>query len=186
MADEDALEDQAAEAAEATEATETDGDDDSGDEPKKKKKDPKKLIMFGVIGLVGLIIVGGGAAFMLGALDGLLGIEREKTKLEIDLGVPVRHPLPVIKSDLKTGKCRSPFLRVELVVQLNKDDVSILEEKNDEVLDAVRTHLRDQERQDLVGKAGSDKLRFDLINIINNVIKPARVHGVLFKEFLLQ
>jgi flagellar FliL protein len=133
-----------------------------------------------------LLILGGGGAFMLGLLDPLFGIEREKTKLEIDLGVPVRHPLPVIKADLKTGRCRSPFLRVEVVVQVNKNDVDLLIDNETAIVDRVRSHLREQERQDLVGKAGTDKLRFDLVNIINQVIAPARVHGILFKDFLLQ
>lgn len=47
-------------------------------------------------------------------------------------------------------------------------------------------HLREQERQDLVGKTGAEKLRFDIANIINNVIQPKQVQGVLFKDFLLQ
>lgn len=143
-------------------------------------------MMIGGGGLLALLILGGGGAFMLGLLDPLFGIEREKTKLEIDLGVPVRHPLPVIKADLKTGRCRSPFLRVEVVVQVNKNDVDLLVDNETAIVDRVRSHLREQERQDLVGKAGSDKLRFDLVNIINQVIAPARVHGILFKDFLLQ
>jgi len=167
-----------------------DGIDDEGDgddkEKPKKKRSKKQLIMIGGGGLLALLIVGGGTAFMMGWLDSLLGIEREKTKLEIDLGVPVRHPLPLIKADLKTGRCRSPFLRVEVVVQVNKNDVDLLVDNETAIVDRVRTHLRDQERQDLVGKAGSDKLRFDLVNIINQVITPARVHGILFKDFILQ
>jgi flagellar basal body-associated protein FliL len=154
MADEDALEDPF-----------DDEPDDDGAKKGKDKKSPKskkKTILIGVAGLVGVLVLGGGGAFMFGLLDGLLGIEREKTKLELDLGVPVRHPLPVIKADLKTGRCRSPFLRVEVALVLAKDDI------------------------DLVGKAGAEKLRFDLANIINNVIQPSRIQGVLFKEFLLQ
>ncbi|MEK9754783.1 MAG: hypothetical protein VW338_16425 [Rhodospirillaceae bacterium] len=34
-----------------------------------------------------MLILGGSGAFMFGLLDGLLGIEHEKTKLELDLGV---------------------------------------------------------------------------------------------------
>lgn len=178
MADEDALEDQ----------NEEDGDENGDEEEKPKKKKMSKKKLLGIVGggVLGLLVVGGGIGFFLGAFDSLLGIEREKTKAEIDLGVPVRHPLPLIKADLKTGRCRSPFLRVEVVVQANAGDIDLLEDKVDEIVDGVRTHLRDQERQDLVGKAGTDQLRFDLVNIINKVIAPSRVHGVLFKDFILQ
>lgn len=161
-----------------------DSTDDSGKQTTKMSK--KKLVGIALGGLFGLAVVGGGGAYMFGLLDSVLGIEREKTKLAIDLGVPARFPLPVIKADLKTGRCRSPFLRIEVIAQVNQGDVDILEGKIDEIVDGVRTHLRDQERQDLVGKAGTDQLRFDLVNIINNVIAPSRIQGVLFKDFILQ
>jgi flagellar basal body-associated protein FliL len=167
-------------------ADESEGLEDIDDDKPKKARSKKQLMMIGGGGLLALLIVGGGGAYMMGWLDSLLGIEREKTRLEIDLGVPVRQPLPVIKADLKTGRCRSPFLRVEVVVQVNKNDVDLLIDNETAIVDRVRSHLREQERQDLVGKAGTDKLRFDLVNIINQVIAPARVHGILFKDFLLQ
>jgi flagellar protein FliL len=162
------------------------GDNGEEKEPAKKKIGMKKMIILGVSGLIVLSIVGGGIAYMFGALDSMLGIEREKTKLEIELGVPASFPLPVIKADLKTGRCRAPFLKVEVVVLLNQNDLDKIEDKQVEVIDGVRAHLRDQERQDLAGKAGTDQLRFDLINVINKVIAPARVNGILFKDFLLQ
>jgi flagellar FliL protein len=179
MADENALEEP---------FEEEEGDDKKGKKGKKKKKpkSKKKLFMMAGGGLVAVLLLGGGGAFMFGLLDGLLGIEREKTKLELDLGVPVRHPLPVIKADLKTGKCRSPFLRVEVSLVMAKEDVPTVDAKKDEIVDAVLNHLREQERQDLVRKTGAEKLRFDIANIINNVIQPKQVQGVLFKDFLLQ
>ena len=81
------------------------------------------------LGVLALIIVGGGAAFMLGFLDSMLGIEREKTSAEIQLGAPVRVKLPQIKADLKTGRCRAPFLRAIVVVQLDSKDQDKLEDK---------------------------------------------------------
>jgi len=172
--------------ADESEGLEDIDDEGNGNDKPKKARSKKQLMMIGGGGLLALLIVGGGGAYMMGWLDSLLGIEREKTRLEIDLGVPVRQPLPVIKADLKTGRCRSPFLRVEVVVQVNKNDVDLLIDNETAIVDRVRSHLREQERQDLVGKAGTDKLRFDLVNIINQVIAPARVHGILFKDFLLQ
>ncbi len=156
------------------------------EEKPKKKVNKKKLAAMAGLGVLALIIVGGGAAFMLGFLDSMLGIEREKTSAEIQLGAPVRVELPQIKADLKTGRCRAPFLRAIVVVQLDSKDQDKLEDKKTEVIDPIITHLRDQERQDLTGKAGSDQLRFDLVNILNNVLAPTHVHGILFKEFLLQ
>ena len=55
-----------------------------------------------------------------------------------------------------------------------------------QVMDAILTHLRGQERQGLVGKDGSERLRFELLQIIENIIQPAKVHTVLFKDLVVQ
>ncbi|MDD9877919.1 MAG: hypothetical protein OXR84_10815 [Magnetovibrio sp.] len=137
------------------------------EEKPKKKKDMKTILMMAGSGLAVLMVVGGLVAFFLGFLDPLFGIQREKTSAELELGTPVTHELPQIKSDLKTGRCRSPFLRAIVVVQLGDHDLEKLTDKQTEVIDAITTHLRDQERQDLVGKAGANALRFDLTRILN-------------------
>ncbi len=153
---------------------------------KQKKAALKKLIFMGVGGLFGLMIIGGGVAYFMGWLNPLLGIEEETKVAEVQLGSPVSHELPQIKADLKTGACRSPFLRITMAVQLSEHDLGRLQETQDKLMDQIITHLRDQERQDLTGKAGSDQLRFDLVNIVNNVISPSRIFGITFKEFVLQ
>ncbi|MEK9724606.1 MAG: hypothetical protein VW405_14140 [Rhodospirillaceae bacterium] len=77
--------------------------------------------MIGGLGFLALlIVVGGGGAFMFGLFDSLLGTQREKTSAELELGVPVTVEFPQIKADLKTGRCRSPFLRATFAVQLGE------------------------------------------------------------------
>jgi flagellar basal body-associated protein FliL len=71
-------------------------------------------------------------------------------------------------------------------VQLAPEDVTRLEEAQAQVMDAVLTHLREQERQNIIGKEGSERLRFELVQIIENIIRPARVHTIYFKELVLQ
>jgi len=167
--------------------------DDLDDEPKVKKKSKKqlkaakkKLVLMIIGGLFGLIVVGGGAAYFLGFLNPLLGIEEENKVAEVILGPATYHELPQIKADLKTSACRAPFLRVTISVELSKADVNRVIDTQDKIMDRIITHLRDQERQDIVGKAGSDQLRVDLASIINAVISPAQIHGIIFKEFVLQ
>ena len=91
-----------------------------------------------------------------------------------------------IRTDLKTNECRAPFIRATVDVQLAPGDVDRLIEAQDQVMDAILTHLRGQERQHVVGKAGSERLRFELVQIIENVIQPAKVQTILFKELVLQ
>jgi len=171
-----------------------DGDDETPDEGENgedegeiKKKLSKGTVIKIAAGAVAVLLIGGGTtAYFMGWIHDLFGIEHERNTATIDLGKPVSYELPQIVADLKTGKCRAPFLRATIKVQLSKPDLDKLQDHQDLVMERILMHLRDQERQDLSGKAGSDQLRFDLVKIINTAIAPVRVHGILFKEFMLQ
>jgi len=175
----------------ADETKPTDDADDSlptdeGDDVEQAKTRKKKKIIIAAAGLLGLLVIVGGISYFMGWLNPLLGIHEGSKTAEIQLGAPISFELPQIKADLKTGQCRAPFLRTTISVQLSENDVTRLQNSQEKLMDQIIIHLRDQERQDLVGKAGSNQLRFDLVNIINNVISPARIFGITFKEFVLQ
>lgn len=158
------------------------GEDDDGEDKKAAKK---KLIIIAAAGLV-LILGGAGGAYFAGLFDFLLGAKGPSQIAVIDLGKPVMHEFPQIKADLKTGRCRSPLLRTTFVVQMRDKDLKRVQAMELRITDAVRSYLRDRERSDLVGRAGEEKLRFDTTQIINNLIAPAKIDGILFKEFVLQ
>ncbi len=165
------------------------GETNSG-KPKKAKATKKKsgtskiiLIIAGITLLIAAIL---GGSYYMGLIHSIMGWERANSHAEIALGKPVFVPLPEIKTDLKTNECRSPFLRAVIHVQLSPEDVHRLEEVQPQVMDAILTHLRGQERQSLVGKDGSERLRFELVQIIENIIKPAKVHTILFKDLVVQ
>ncbi len=101
--------------------------------------------MIGGDGELGLLIIDGGVRFVMGLFYSLLRIECERAKLKVDLGVPMHHLLPLIKTNLKIGRCRSPFLCVEAEIQYTN--------KNGRDL--------------LVDNAGTDQIRFDLVNILS-------------------
>lgn len=153
---------------------------------KKGKKSKGKMLIAIIGGVLFLLAAGGGLSYYMGWIHAAMGWQQSKSRAEIELGTPVYHPLPEIRTDMKTGDCRAPFLRAVVHVQLFPEDIPRLQEAEAEVMDAVLTHLRDQERQHVVGKAGSERLRFELVQIIENVIKPAKVHTVLFKELIVQ
>jgi flagellar FliL protein len=161
------------------------GDGKQKDTDKEKQGGKGKLIAIVAVAVVVLVGGGGTAAYFTGLLDGILPRKGAKSAV-IELGPPVTHQLPQIKADLKTDKCKSALLRTTIVVQLATTDLPRLQASELRIIDSVRTYLRDQERQDLVGKQGTDKLRGDLTNIINGVIMPAAVHSILFKELVLQ
>ena len=157
-----------------------------GKDAQAEKKDKGKKLIVMIAGVLVVILAGGTTTYFLGYLDPILGNKPGKQLAELSLGSPTTHELPRFKADLKTGRCRAPSLRTVIVISLNSQHLSALQESETKVLDQVQMHLRDQERQDLVGKAGTDNLRFDIANIINNIIAPAQISTVLFKEFLLK
>jgi len=163
------------------EQTEQTEDDENEEANKAAGKEKKKKMILVAVGLIAAITLTGGAYFL-----GTLGGNKGQQVATLDLGAPVDYELPEIAADLKTGRCRAPFLRTVVLLQLSDSGTKAIENKQVRIMDAIRSHLRDQERQDLVGKKGTDKLRFDLANIVNNVIAPERVQAVLFKKFLLQ
>ena len=69
-----------------------------------------------------LLIFGGGGAYFLGFLDTYLGEEDKKTVANIMLDRLVLHEFPLLKADMKTGKCKSPLLKTVLMVQLGGAD----------------------------------------------------------------
>ena len=54
------------------------------------------------------------------------------------------------------------------------------------ITDAIRSYLRDRERSDLVGRKSEETMRFETTKIINDLIAPSKIQGILFKEFVLQ
>lgn len=157
---------------------------------KKKKKKPSsggklKLVLL-IVGPLVLLMSVGVLALSMGWLNGLLGIGHAQPEAVLSLGKPVLVELPEIRTDMKTGTCRAPFLRAVVQVQVSSDDASKVEEFKDQIMDGILTHLRDQERQNVVGKEGSERLRFELVQIIQQIIQPAQVHTVLFKDLIVQ
>ena len=143
----------------------------------------KKLF---VAGATALFVVGGGVALVFtGALDSLIGGGQKRAVVELP-GPPVHYEFPTLLVDLKTGRCRSPFIKLRAVALVSEPDMARLAEVETQVVDAFQAFLRDLERQDLVGKAGTDKLRQGFLSILNTALEPARARNVLFREILLQ
>ncbi len=176
-------EDEEAEDAEDGGEGEDDGEDGDGEAEKSGKG---KLIAIIAAVLVLLLGGGGGAAWYFGLFDSASEKKGGSKVAVIDLGVPVRHELPMIKADLKTGRCKSALVRTVIVVEIGSKDLKRMEAMQLRITDAISTYLRDYERQDMVGKKGSDRFRLDTTRIINNMIAPSRIQSLIFKEFIVQ
>ena len=60
------------------------------------------------------------------------------------------------------------------------------EDKVAVIVDNIKTYLRDLEYKDVIGKEGSERLRGELVTVINVAIAPVRAHTVLFKDLIIQ
>jgi len=185
---EDIPEEEESQAAEEEDEEDGSEDGDEGeDAPGDAEKGGKgKLIAIVAAALLVLLGAGGGAAWYFGLLDSVLENKGGSKTATIDLGVPVRYELPMIKADLKTGQCKSALVRTVIVVEIGSNDQERLQAMQLRIVDVISTYLRDFERQDMVGKKGSDKFRTDTTRIINNMIAPSRIQSLIFKEFIVQ
>ncbi len=166
---------------EDTKAREEEAEEDS----EEGKKDGKKKLIF-IVAAVLVLILGGGGAYFAGLFDFSLGAKGPTRIAVIDLGESVMHEFPQIKADLKTGKCRSSLLRTTFILQMRSSDLKRVQAMELRITDAIRSYLRDRERSDLVGRKGEERMRFETTQIINDLIAPSKIQGILFKEFVLQ
>lgn len=174
------------EAAGEEEASEGESEEEDEEEAEGGKKGGKKKLIIIAAAVLVLILGGGGGAYFAGLFDSEGGAKGPTRIAVIDLGKPVMHEFPQLKADLKTGKCRSPLLRTTFVLQMRSKDLKRVQAMELRISEAVRGYLRDLERSELVGRKGEEKLRFDTIQIINQLIAPSQIDGILFKEFVLQ
>ncbi|MCP5373973.1 MAG: flagellar basal body-associated FliL family protein [Hyphomicrobiales bacterium] len=157
-----------------------DGAETDGDARKKAAPGKKRLVILGaagvavaaILGIVGFLLFGGGEA-------------GKKTLIELP-GPSVYVELPTFIADLKTDKCRSPVVKLTLSLEIAGNHRDRLTEIQPQLMDALRMLLRDRTRQDLAGREGAENLRAAVQTQAANMMAPAEVRGVLFKEFLLQ
>lgn len=158
------------------------------EEAEAKARKKKRLVTILAVAGVLLVLGGGGfAAHMLGLTEKIFG-KPDITEVTLDLGKPVTAPLPEIRTDLKTTGRRNHFIKLNIIVQLNETDLPALKDatKTAMIVDGIKTHLRGMEFKDLQGKAGSERLRYELLNVINHTLAPVQAHTILFKDLIIQ
>ena len=174
----------------ADDDTKGDTPGDAGDEDSKPARGIRGMLTISrpliIAGAAALFLVGGRVApAFTGALDSLIGGGQKRVVVELPCA-PVHYEFPTLVVDLKTGRCRSPFIKLRAVALVSEPDMGRLAEVETQVVDAFQAFPRDHERQDLAGKAGTDKLRQGFLRILDTALEPAQARNVLFREILLQ
>jgi flagellar FliL protein len=162
------------------------GDNKGGGKDGATSGGRKRLILVALI-VVAVLLGGGGTAGVL-YMMGLLGAGDKPGRqvAVVALGAPVLIDFPEMMVDLKVGTCRSPYLRFVMTIEVPSGGAGAVNDAQARIVDAVQQHLRSRERQELVGVEGADRMRNEAREIINRLIAPARINGVLFKKFVLQ
>ena len=138
-----------------------------------------------------LVIGSGGGAYVAGLLDPLVGLLGEAGEGPEEAAAPpgpsVYFELPEMKVDLKPSKNRRIYINLIVVMELaDEEGKARLQEFQPRIVDAFQSYLRDQDRADLVGKAGAERVRLEFLTIVNSIMAPARLRNVLFNKILLQ
>jgi flagellar basal body-associated protein FliL len=147
----------------------------------------KRLVLVAVA-IVAVLAGGGGTVGVLHML-GMLGTGEKSGRqvAVVALGAPVLVDLPEMMVDLKVGSCRSPYLRFAMRIEVTSGAAAAaVDAAQARIADDIQQHLRGKERQELVGVEGADRMRNEAREIINRLIAPERINGVLFKKFILQ
>ncbi len=164
--------------AEAETETEPDADTDGGRRQAVRAR-LARILPWLIAGVVMLSGAGGLTGFAVMHADG-------NREVDLDLGgAQVFYTFPSFTADLRPQGSRRHFLRLEIVVQTDQSQLGVFEAKQAPLVAAIQAHLREQEHQQLVGKAGTERLRQDVAALINREIAPAEARAVLFTQFLL-
>lgn len=156
----------------------------------------KKLILFVVLPLL-LICGGAGAAYFLGFLNPLLGIEEHgelgedaaaaAEEAQAETGPSVYYELPEMLINLNSTGKKSNFLKIRVSLELgNEEAVKEVEAVLPRIIDSFQVYLRELRLDDLRGSAGLYRLREELLLRVNSAVDPVKVKDVLFKEMLVQ
>ena len=90
--------------------------------------------------------------------------------------------------DLKpTRKRKRPFIRFTLTVEfVGEANRALLLERETKIRDAIQVHLRTVTVEEISGEVGTNKLRAEMVDLINDVMEPERIITVLFKDILVR
>jgi flagellar protein FliL len=160
------------------------------------RKGKRKLIIIAAALLV-LLLAAGGAYFFFFSGGG----EEEKAEGEdgevVEIGEdgkpilknqPVFYEMPEILVNLNSSNTGKPsFLKMKVTLELSgANDVPVIEGYMPRITDSFNTYARELRPTDLAGSAGLYRLREELLLRINQMVAPAKVNNILFKEILIQ
>jgi flagellar FliL protein len=160
----------------------------------------KKLILI----VVPILLIGVGAGlYFTGALDGLLGKtpteevaegaeggeakDGELAEGKTDSSEAIFVPIDDIMVNLSAPDGQKNFMRLRVVLEVTSEsDADVVRNVMPRVIDQFTTFLREMRLEDLRGRAGTYRVRQELLYRVNLAVKPVVVRDVLFQDMLVQ
>ncbi|MCW0181448.1 flagellar basal body-associated FliL family protein [Zavarzinia sp.] len=170
----------------------------NGEGGKARKGGKLKLLL---IALPVLLLLGGAGAYFAGLLDPLLGKGTEEGAAEGGHGEgaaagekggeahadPIFYDMPDMLVNLHTTGNRAAYLKIKLSLQFGDPAVTaVLQKVQPRLIDSFQIYLRELRLEDLEGSAGLMRLKEELLARANQMMAPAAIDDVLFKEMLVQ
>lgn len=97
----------------------------------------------------------------------------------------VFYSLPPFIAELKHGKARARGLRLALAVEIAASQQWRLEEQQSVIEEAIKARMRHLDGRELEGNVGANRLRDDVLAIVNDAISPAMAARVLYLQFVI-
>ena len=168
----------------------SDGEGEGEGEKKGGKLPVKKLALFVVLPLL-LLGAAGGAVYVSGLADPLLGKteeEGEHLMAEEEAQTPsVFYQLPDMLVNLNSSGRKTAFLKISVSLELGaEEDKEKVETSLPRVVDSFQVYLRELRVEDLHGSAGLQRLREELLIRVSKASGASEVRDVLFREMLVQ
>ncbi len=135
-----------------------------------------------------LIIAAAALLVIFGAIGAYVffGGHDEPGTVTIEIGgETVYHELPEILTHLTGEETSSNHVKLEIIIEVLESHVGVLQNKEPAIVDAIQAYLRGKTREELAGEAGAERLRGELLIMINQRIAPGEANDILFKTFLI-
>ena len=170
---------------ETTEDTET----DDQQENQRKIRGKRLILLISVpIFLVIILIVG---LFYAGVFERFFASEPEVTSIE-ETVQPTTTPgiyldLEEVLVTLRSQDSNQRFLKLSISLELEKSsDENLIKTVMPRLIDSFQVFLRELRIEELEGSQGVYRVKEELLDRVNQIIKPAKVKDLLFRDLFVQ
>lgn len=170
---------------ETTEDTETDDQQENQGKIRGKRL---ILLIFVPIFLVIILIVG---LFYTGVFERFFASEPEVTPIE-EAAQSTTTPgiyldLEEVLVTLRSQDSNQRFLKLSISLELEKSsDENLIKTVMPRLIDSFQVFLRELRIEELEGSQGVYRVKEELLDRVNQIIKPAKVKDLLFRDLFVQ